>query len=122
MDSSASDNSASARAAPRAGFLVLWEFLVKPEARLAFEKAYGPDGKWAQLFRQSAEYLGTDLLRDLVRPERYLTLDRWASRDALSRFKQSHQSAYAALDKRCEALTEHEALLGEFELVNPTGS
>ena len=101
------------------GFLVIWEFLVKLETRPAFEEVYGSEGDWARLFRQSSEFLGTQLLRDLDRPERCLTLDQWKSRDAFMKFKQSNESAYRILDQQCETLTEHEALVGEFE---PVGS
>lgn len=98
-----------------ARYVVIWEFQVKQGATSAFEKIYGPDGAWAQLFRQSPDYLGTKLVRDLGRPARYLTLDHWTSREALHGFKHEHHSEYAALDKQCETLTEHESLLGEFE-------
>jgi len=96
--------------------VAVWEFRVKPESTSAFEKIYGPDGDWAQLFRRSPEYLGTELIRDLDRPGRYLTLDRWTSRDALRHFKQQHHDAYYALDQRCENLTENELLLGDFDV------
>lgn len=96
-------------------FTAIWEFQVKPDSISVFEKIYGPNGAWAQLFRRSPDYLGTELLRDLNHPGRYLTLDRWTSREALLRFKQDHHADYSALDKQCESLTEHEALLGEFE-------
>lgn len=96
-------------------FTTLWEFQVKPDSISAFEEIYGPDGDWAQLFRQRSEYLGTELLRDLNHPGRYLTLDRWTSREAFQHFKQDHHAAYDALDKQCESLTEREALVGEFE-------
>jgi hypothetical protein len=72
---------------------------------------------WAQLFRESPDYRGTELVRDLDHPGRYLTLDHWASREALHRFKQDYQSVYAALDKQCESLTEKEMFLGDFEHV-----
>jgi len=98
-------------------YLALWEFQVKPESISAFEETYGPDGAWAQLFRHSPDYLGTDLVRDLNYPGRYLTVDRWTSRDALQRFKHDHQSAYQELDQQCESLTEREVFLGEFESV-----
>src|SRR6267378_2993635 len=98
-------------------FITLWEFHVKPECIVTFEEIYGPDGDWAQLFRQSPGYRGTELIRDLNRRGRYLTLDRWTSREALQRFKQEHQAAYSDLDKMCENLTEKEVLLGEFEQV-----
>lgn len=96
-------------------FTAVWEFQVKPEAVSAFEETYGPDGAWAQLFRQSPDYRGTELIRDLERPGRYLTLDHWTSREAFRRFKQDYHADYTVLDKRCENLTEDEALVGEFE-------
>ena len=100
-------------------FTALWKFHVKPESISTFEKIYSPDGAWAQLFRQSPDYLGTELLRDLDHPGCYLTLDRWISREALQRFKQNHHAGYAALDKKCEALTESEVFLGDFGTVTP---
>ncbi len=96
-------------------YLAIWEFHVKPDSIPIFEKIYGPDGDWAQLFLRSAEYIGTKLIRDLNQPGRYLTLDCWTSRDALQRFKHDYQSGYSTLDKQCESLTEQERLIGEFE-------
>jgi quinol monooxygenase YgiN len=96
-------------------FTAVWEFQVKPEAVSAFESIYGPDGAWAQLFRQSPDYRGTELVRDLDRLGRYLTLDHWTSREALRRLKQDLHAEYAALDQQCESLTEREVLLGNFE-------
>ncbi len=98
-------------------YVALWEFQVKPESISAFEEAYCPDGAWAQLFRQSPHYLGTQLVRALNRPGRYLTLDHWTSHESLHHFKQDHQADYSALDKQCESLTEHEVFLGDFETV-----
>ena len=98
-------------------FTALWEFYVKPARISAFEEIYGPDGTWAELFRTSPDYLGTELIRDLDRPGRYLTLDHWTSYEALRRFKQDHHAEYAAFDKQCESLTEKEVCLGNFEQV-----
>ena len=95
-------------------FTAIWEFQVKPEAISAFEEIYGPNGAWGQLFRQSPDYRGTELIRDLDRPGRYLTLDYWTSREALRRLKQDLQVEYAALDKQCESLTEREVFVGDF--------
>jgi quinol monooxygenase YgiN len=100
---------------PASHFTAVWEFQVKPEAISAFEEIYGPDGAWAQLFRQSPDYRGTELVRDLDRLGRYLTLDHWTSREALRRLKQDRHAEYAALDKKCESLTEREVFLGNFE-------
>ncbi len=40
-------------------FVVVWQFEIAEEKVAAFEAAYGPDGAWAELFRASADYLGT---------------------------------------------------------------
>jgi len=42
-------------------FVVVWKFEIAEEKVPAFESAYGPDGAWAQLFRASRNYLGTEL-------------------------------------------------------------
>ena len=96
-------------------YLAIWEFEIKSESRAQFEEIYGPDGAWARLFRRSPDYGGTALVRDLDRPGRYLTLDRWTSREALQHFKQDHHAAYTALDEQCESLTERELFLGNFQ-------
>lgn len=96
------------------GYVAIWEFHIRPEAKSAFEEIYGSDGAWAQLFRRSPDYLGTKLIRDLIRPGRYLTLDYWTSREALHGFKQEHRTEYAALDMQCETLAAYEAMVGEF--------
>jgi heme-degrading monooxygenase HmoA len=100
-------------------WIAVWEFQVRPESIAEFERAYGPDGPWAQLFRRSSAYLGTELLRDTDRAGRYLTIDRWASRDAFQQFKQQYAGEYAALDRALEKLTEGEALVGDFEAIVP---
>jgi len=96
-------------------YLVVWEFHVKPGAQLRFEKFYGIAGEWCRLFKRSSDYGGSELLGDLAQPGRYLTFDRWTSREAFHRFKQAHGAEYDAMDKQCEALTDHESMLGEFE-------
>jgi heme-degrading monooxygenase HmoA len=103
-------------------YLIIWEFQIKPGLAAEFELIYGSNGAWATLFRKSPEYLGTELVRDLARPGRYLTLDRWTSREALQQFKEENANDYAALDQQCERLTEAETFVGEFELTTPSQS
>jgi heme-degrading monooxygenase HmoA len=93
----------------------VWEFQVRPESIAEFERAYGPDGLWAELFRRSSAFMGTELLRDKDRAGRYLTIDRWTSREALKQFKEQFAEDYGALDRALEKLTEREALVGDFE-------
>jgi heme-degrading monooxygenase HmoA len=59
-----------------------------------FERRYGPDGEWAQFFRQGVGYIGTELLRDLEEPDRYVVIDRWESIDAYNDFLAEHQAEY----------------------------
>jgi hypothetical protein len=60
-------------------FVILWQFDIAEDKLAAFEESYGPAGKWAQLFRASSEYYGTELLRDQHVPGRFVTVDRWSS-------------------------------------------
>ncbi|MGA7686034.1 MAG: antibiotic biosynthesis monooxygenase [Terriglobales bacterium] len=96
-------------------YLAVWEFQVKPESLATFELSYGPNGQWSKLFRHNSAYRGTELLRDASRSGRYLTIDRWTSREALLQFKQQYAAEYAALDETFEELTESEVFIGDFE-------
>jgi heme-degrading monooxygenase HmoA len=95
-------------------FVVVWQFEIAEEKVGAFEAAYGPEGNWAQLFRRSAEYLGTELLRDAYVTGSYLTIDRWASEEAFRAFRKHHDATYEELDRACDALTEKEKRVGAY--------
>lgn len=95
-------------------FIVIWKFEVAEEKIAAFEAAYGPEGVWAQLFRSSPEYHGTELLRDAYVPGSYLTIDRWTSEDAYRAFRKEHDAAYEAMDRECDTLTDRETRIGAF--------
>lgn len=95
-------------------FVYLWEYRVRPGADQEFRRHYGPDGTWVRLFRLGAGYLGTELLWDRRAPDRYLTIDRWASEAAFREFRRRFAPEFDGLDRRCAALTSHEASLGEF--------
>lgn len=97
---------------------ILWEFRVAEEYRADFERCYGPDGEWAQLFALSPEFRGTTLLRDPLVAGRYLTIDRWSEAEAIARFKEKYEAEYKALDLRCESLTEYEMKIGTFETLS----
>jgi heme-degrading monooxygenase HmoA len=83
----------------------------------AFEAAYGPDGEWAQFFRQGRGYIGTELLHDVEEPDRYLVIDRWESADAYNAFLSEHREEYL---RRSDESTFHylqELRFGTFESV-----
>jgi hypothetical protein len=95
-------------------FVVVWQFEIAEEKIAAFEAAYGPEGPWAQLFRSSPEYKGTDLMRDAYVPGIYLTIDRWASEQAFRAFRRDHDAEYEAVDRDCDALVNRETRIGAF--------
>jgi heme-degrading monooxygenase HmoA len=98
---------------------VLWEFEVEAERAEEFEREYGGEGGWVKLFRRGEGYQGTTLLRDRDKPLRYVTVDRWSSREAYDAFRRRYADEYAAIDARCEKLTRAERLIGYFEEVQP---
>jgi quinol monooxygenase YgiN len=103
-------------------FVALWEFEVKPGCEERFQKVYGPEGDWAKLFRNDANYLETRLLHDPKHPAIFLTLDIWASRQAYETFMASHAAEYQRLDAAGEKLTLRERKVGWFEQVVQIGS
>ena len=75
-------------------FVTLWEFEVKPGSEKLFERIYGPNGEWAQLFRRDARYRGTRLLRDEGAERVYVTMDEWESHVAYQEFRESFAAEY----------------------------
>jgi heme-degrading monooxygenase HmoA len=96
-------------------FLVLWEFDVKPGFENRFERVYGRDGDWAQFFRRDPNYRETRLLREVSRPNAYMTLDVWESQSAYETFQEQNREAYVSLDRSSEAMTLREKRLGSFD-------
>ncbi len=99
-------------------YIILWEFQVKADTRAEFESAYASNGTWAELFKKSPNYLGTELLHDENDSSRYLTIDRWVSKGAYEAFRSQWKTDYAQLDEACTELTERESLLGVWESVS----
>jgi len=91
-------------------FVTLWEFEVKRGCEELFEKAYGPEGDWVQLFRRDARYRGTRLLQDVGREHVYVTMDCWESRQAYEEFREKWAAEYAEIDARCGGMTVEERL------------
>jgi ribosomal-protein-alanine N-acetyltransferase len=95
-------------------FIVAWAFVVKPEQRRDFERAYGPNGDWVHLFRTGEGYIKTELHRDPQMPGRYITLDFWRTRQQYEAFREQSKLSYQEIDARFERLTDSEQLLGDF--------
>ena len=82
-----------------------------------FERVYGADGEWARFFRQGVGYIGTELLRDVELPGRYLVIDRWESADAYNAFAAEHRDEYMRRVDETRFLYEQELRFGTFENV-----
>jgi len=87
-----------------------------------FERAYGPDGDWAQFFAGAEGYIGTELLRDVELPGRYLVIDRWESADAYNVFAAANQEEYMRRVDDTRFHYEQELRFGTFENVWPAKS
>ena len=83
----------------------------------AFEQANGADGEWAEFFRRGAGYVGTELLRDVETPGRYLVIDRWESAEAYNAFATEHREEYMRRVDETVFLYDHELRFGTFENV-----
>lgn len=82
-----------------------------------FEAEYGPEGDWAQFFRQGTGYIGTELLRDVDEPERYLVIDRWESAEAYNGFLSEHNEEYMRRGDESRFHYVQELRFGTFENV-----
>ena len=82
-----------------------------------FEQEYGPDGEWAQFFRRGRGYVGTELLRDVETPGRYMVVDRWESADAYNAFAADHRDEYMRRVDDTRFHYDQELRFGTFESV-----
>lgn len=95
--------------------VVVWAYRVATGREADFASMYAADGEWSGLFARSPAYLGTQLLRDVAEPARFVTIDRWRTRDDYVAFLESARLAYAELDARGDALTVEEIRVGAFD-------
>jgi heme-degrading monooxygenase HmoA len=82
-----------------------------------FERAYGAAGEWAEFFRPAGGYVGTELLRDLENPGRYLVVDRWDSAGAYNAFLAANQAEYVRRSDDAAVYYDQELRFGTFETV-----
>ena len=87
-----------------------------------FEAAYGPEGEWASFFAGAPGYIGTELLRDVEMPGRYLVVDRWDSAEAYNAFAGGHREEYMRRVDESAFLYAQELRFGTFENVWTAGN
>lgn len=93
----------------------VWEFVALADKLEDFERHFSASGSWAGLFRRSAGYQGTTLLRDAKNARRFLTIDRWESDTSFRAMRERFAREYDELDRACEAFIESERSIGVFE-------
>jgi heme-degrading monooxygenase HmoA len=96
-------------------FVIAWQFDVQPGKVEEFERQYGSQGVWRDLFARSGGYIGTRLLRDSARTQRYVTLDLWTSEAAYQELRDRYRQEYEDLDAALAHLTTAEIRLGSFD-------
>jgi len=96
---------------------IVWEFVVKEEARAQYELAYGPGGAWSKLFARYPGYRGTTLLRDTTNPRRFLTIDFWDTEDQREQMLAERKAEYANLEAAFGDWTESKIEVGIFRLL-----
>lgn len=84
-----------------------------------FERVYGPEGEWARFFGGARGYIGTELLRDVETPGRYLVIDRWASAEDYNAFAADHREEYMRRVDESRFHYEQELRFGTFETAWP---
>ena len=82
-----------------------------------FARVYGPNGEWAQFFRQGDGFIGTELLQDVDETDRYLVIDRWDSADAYNAFLAAFGDEYLRRSDESRFYYLQELRFGTFENV-----
>ena len=93
---------------------IIWEFTVREEYIPKFIAVYDSNGDWANFFRQSEGYLGTDLLRSSQHTNIFLTIDRWKNIAYFEALHAQFTTEYKKLDAQLENFTLSERKIGIF--------
>jgi len=96
---------------------IVWEFVVKEEARGQFELAYGPGSPWSKLFARCPGFRGTTLLRDTKNPRGYLTIDFWDTLAQREQMLAERKAEYSNLDAAFADWTESKTEVGIFRVL-----
>ena len=95
-------------------FVYIWRYMIRPGRKADFLAAYHSEGDWAELFSRDSNYLKTELLQDVSDENVFITIDYWTSESARNSFRESFADEFGELDKKCEAFTVSEVLIGDF--------
>ena len=71
--------------------MIVREFWVVEGQQRDFERVFRADGTWAEMLRQSEDYLGTAFRLETEVQARYLIFDYWRSHWSFEVFRSKHQ-------------------------------
>ena len=98
-------------------------FYIKAESERKFELLNGPSGAWSKFFTRSSDFCGTNylkslesVLKDEEQARRYLTMDRWRSKEGFDSYVAEHQDRFDELSGMNEELALAKNHFGFFEL------
>lgn len=105
---------------------IVWEFVIKEDARGQFELAYGPGGTWSKLFARCPGFRGTTVLRDTKHPRRYLIIDLWETAAQREQALAEREAEYSDLEAAFGEWAESRTEVGTFSVlaeatVRPSG-
>jgi hypothetical protein len=95
---------------------VVWEYIVRDQARGQFELAFGPGGVWSKLFAKSPGFRGTTLMRDLKNTRRYLVIELWNDETRRVGSIAEQQAEYTELQNVFDEWAESKIELGMFSV------
>jgi heme-degrading monooxygenase HmoA len=101
-------------ATPEEVYVRIWEFQAQAGREKEFEKIYGLEGEWVQLFRKSKAFLRTEVYRDLENTGHYVTIDYFSSQPAFQAFLKEFRERYDNLDRLGETVCASEKRIGSF--------
>ena len=96
---------------------IVWEYVIRDEARGQFELAFGPGGAWSKLFAGCPGFRGATLLRDVENQARYLTIDLWESLDKREQAMTEHAAEWADMDSTFAEWTEFRREVGVYRVL-----
>ncbi len=97
-------------------FVAVWRYEVETAHRAEFERTYGPDGPWVDLFNRSDQFDRTELINGSIDGQ-YITIDYWKSEAGFKAFMEAFRDEYEELDRHFQNLTTADQLVVRGELL-----
>ena len=98
-------------------FQTIWQYDVFEKENINFIKAYKSDGDWVHLFKKADGFIETELIHDIEHPTKFITIDKWRTKESYYQFKAMFKSDYLKMDKQFEDFSKSEIHIGYFDVL-----